>query len=71
MNSVNSKKLLHSKWTAVVPENREKHFIVTKVIADEAGHPQRCILEAVHNKRSVDIPWRELTDSTTWLIGWQ
>lgn len=30
-NVVNKKKLLNSKWTAVNPKNKEKHFQVTKV----------------------------------------
>lgn len=71
MNRVNSKKLLHSKWTAVIPRNRQRHFIVTKVIVDEAGYPQRCVLEAVYNKRAIEIAWRDLTDSGTWSVGWQ
>ena len=36
MNRVSPKKLLHSKWTAVEPRNREKHFLVTRVITDGA-----------------------------------
>jgi hypothetical protein len=31
-NALSPKKLLHSKWTAVEPRNKEKHFLVTKVI---------------------------------------
>ena len=29
---LNPKKLKHSKWTAVQPHNKEKHFIVTRLI---------------------------------------
>lgn len=32
MNTFHPKKLLLSKWTAVQPLDRQKHFIVTKVI---------------------------------------
>ena len=32
---LNPKKLLDSKWTAVKPLNKEKHFIVAKVIVPE------------------------------------
>lgn len=71
MNIVNSKKLLHSKWTAVSPEDRRKHFVVTEVINDEAGFPQRCVLEAVYDQRVVEMPWRELKDSGAWRIGWR
>jgi len=31
MNRINPKKLQHSKWTAVQPRNKEKHFLVTAV----------------------------------------
>ena len=30
-----AKKLLLSKWTAVTPVNREKHFLVVKVVEPE------------------------------------
>ena len=39
-NALSPKKLLHTKWTAVSPLNKEKHFLVTKVIEPEpAGLP--------------------------------
>ena len=34
-NRVSPKKLLLSKWTAVHPERKEKHFLVTKVFEPE------------------------------------
>lgn len=34
MHQINPKKLLHSKWTAVKPENKEKHFMVTEMEFD-------------------------------------
>ena len=37
MNRVNPKKLLHSKWTAVTPKNKEKHFLVVDIEFDEEG----------------------------------
>jgi len=30
---LNAKKLLNSKWTAVSPMNKEKHFIISQIIA--------------------------------------
>lgn len=36
MNPVHPKKLLLTKWTAVQPVARQKHFVVTKVIEPEA-----------------------------------
>lgn len=34
-HALSSKKLLQTKWTAVTPRNKEKHFLVTKVIEPE------------------------------------
>lgn len=71
MNPVNPKKLLHSKWTAVEPRHRQKHFIVTRVLEDDAGIPQLCVLEAVHSHRETSVGWRALGDSTVWKVGWK
>ncbi|MGV8900189.1 MAG: TIGR02450 family Trp-rich protein [Burkholderiaceae bacterium] len=70
--ALNPNKLLRSKWTAVTPRNKEKHFIVTKVIAPEPPSIQidTIELEAVHSRRSFSMPWRDLTDSSNWLQGW-
>ena len=66
-------KLLHSKWTATVPVNKEKHFIVTALVAPEAPGTQvdAVILEAVLTGRSVTLRWRELNDARQWLQGWR
>ncbi|MFK8016952.1 MAG: TIGR02450 family Trp-rich protein [Gammaproteobacteria bacterium] len=71
MNPVNPKKLLHSKWTAVTPANREKHFSVVEVHDDEAGHPVTCVLQAAHSGNHYKLAWRDLKDSTAWRIGWR
>lgn len=67
------KKLLHSKWTAVAPRRKEKHFLVTKVIEPEVagGAVEFVELEAVHSKRVRRLAWRELADAATWLQGWK
>ena len=69
---LNPRKLLHSKWTAVNPRNKEKHFLVTGIVDPEPpGSPVVSIeLEAVHSKRVQIIPWRELMDVTQWKRGW-
>lgn len=69
---VNPKKLLKSKWTAVTPVNKEKHFIVTQMIAPESPDlPMEYVeLEAVYSGRSQSIPWQQLNDSSIWLQGW-
>lgn len=71
MNRINSKKLLHSKWTAVEPRNREKHFMVTEVDYDEEGKVVLCILEAVLSDREYSIDWTQLKSRDNWLQGWK
>ncbi len=72
MNPVNPKKLLLSKWTAVQPIARNKHFLVAKVILPEppALAVERVDLEAVHSKTIIRIAWRELRDASHWRQGW-
>ena len=55
MNTFNPKKLLLSKWTAVNPKNKERHFIVTELIKDEEENITACILEAVMNKNNYEM----------------
>jgi tryptophan-rich hypothetical protein len=66
------KKLLLSKWTAVTPRHKERHFIVTRVVLPEppATRIDLVELEAVHSRRSVVLHWRELTDGAVWRRGW-
>ena len=66
------KKLLNSKWTAVTPTLKEKHFMVIKLIApDLPNYPiEHSELEAVHSKRIQVLPWQQLNDATIWLQGW-
>ncbi|HEA19160.1 MAG TPA: TIGR02450 family Trp-rich protein [Pseudoalteromonas prydzensis] len=71
MNKITPKKLLHSKWTAVSPVNKEKHFIITDMEFDEEGIVISCIIEAVMSKRQVAINWQDLKDQQRWLQGWQ
>ncbi|MEY4211573.1 MAG: hypothetical protein RLZ92_1954, partial [Pseudomonadota bacterium] len=70
---INPAKLLLSKWTAVKPANKEKHFLVTKLIEPEnEGDPLEWIeLEAIYSKRIVMMNWRELKNQDNWLQGWQ
>ncbi len=71
-NALSPKKLLHTKWTAVEPRSKEKHFLVTKVIEPEPpGSPVVSVeIEAVHSKCVRIIEWRELTDTARWRRGW-
>ena len=72
MNLLYPKKLLFSKWTAVRPLFKNKHFLVSKVIVPEL--PEVSIewveLEAVYSKAVTCIEWRELRDDTLWRKGW-
>ena len=70
--ALSPKKLLHTKWTAVIPRRREKHFLVIKVIDPEAegGPIEQVEIEAVHSRRIRVIPWRELQDPAMWKRGW-
>ena len=69
---INPKKLLNTKWTATVPANKEKHFMVTQIIMPNlATEPIEMItLEAVYSKRSQLLPWQQLNDASIWLQGW-
>ncbi len=71
MNQINPKKLLHSKWTAVSPVNKEKHFLLTELEFDEEGNVIHCLLEAVISNRAEPIDWHQLKNSTLWRQGWK
>ena len=72
LNPLSPKKLLLSKWTAVHPVNKRKHFLVSKVILPEL--PEEAIefveLEAVFDKAVQTILWRNLKNPQIWLQGW-
>ena len=69
-SSLQAAKLLHSKWTAAAPVNKEKHFIVTALIVPEAPGIE-ITMEAVLTGRSFIMRWRELKDAGQWLQGWR
>lgn len=71
LNQINPQKLLKSKWTAVKPINKEKHFLVVKVEFDEEGEVTLCILEAILSNRENRILWQDLKDMNQWLQGWK
>ena len=71
MNKVNPKKLLNSKWTAVKPVNKEKHFIIVEVEYDDDANVISCVIEAVMSKRQRSLEWRDLNDRALWLTGWK
>jgi len=71
MISISPKKLLNSKWTATKPSRKEKHFLVVEVEYDEDSYVVRCLIEAVMTKRQTEIQWRDLNDTSQWLMGWK
>ena len=71
MNRINPDKLLNSKWTAVQPVNRQRHFIITNVIKSDDGLVTGCEIEAVLTHKVSEIDWRELKDSDRWVMGWK
>ena len=70
-NQINPRKLLQSKWTAVEPMDREKHFLVAEVEFDEEGIVTYCELEAVISHKLYPINWRDLKDISRWRQGWK
>lgn len=71
MNQINPSKLLLSKWTAVRPVQREKHFIVTECQLDDLENVISVDVQAVLSKRTQRLPWKKLKNSSHWLTGWQ
>lgn len=72
MNPLNPKKLLLTKWTAVAPEAKQKHFLVSRVIQpDLPTDPIELVeIEAVFSKATQIMPWRDLQDEGVWRQGW-
>ena len=72
MNRLNPKKLLLTKWTAVKPVAKQKHFLVSRVIQPEQlTDPIVSVeIEAIFSKATQVIAWRELQDDSVWLQGW-
>lgn len=73
MNPLHPKKLLLTKWTAVTPIGRNKHFLVSKVIQPDppAVAIEWIEIEAVYSKTVRRIAWRELKNQSLWLQGWR
>ena len=72
MNHVQPKKLLLTKWTAVQPVAKEKHFLGSKVVLPEPPDTkvEFMDLDAVHSKSVRRIAWRDLRDQSKWRQGW-
>jgi len=73
VNKFNPNKLLNSKWTAVNPNNKERHFIVVKLIESELteGKIERCLLQSVMHKNDYEFMCEVLRDGAVWQQGWK
>ncbi len=72
MNPLNPKKLLLSKWTAVVPVAKQKHFLVSRVIQPllPTDPIELVEIESLFSKATQVIAWRDLQDDGVWRQGW-
>lgn len=72
MNPLNPKKLRLTKWTAVKPIAKQKHFLVSRVIQPEVEtDPVELVeIESVFSKATQIIQWRELQNEEVWRQGW-
>jgi tryptophan-rich hypothetical protein len=72
MNLLNPKKLLLTKWSAVKPVAKQKHFMVSRVIKPvlPTDPIEQVEIEAVFSKAVQVIAWRELQDDGVWRQGW-
>ena len=72
MNPLNPKKLLLTKWTAVTPIAKQKHFLVSRVIQPEVETDafEYVEIESVFSKATQIIQWRDLQNDEVWRQGW-
>ena len=72
MNPLNPKKLLLSKWTAVQPLHKDKHFLIVEIIEplDDSNKIEWVDVEAVFSRSIQRISWRELQNEDVWKQGW-
>ena len=72
MNPLNPKKLLLTKWTAVKPVAKQKHFLVSRVIPPTLPDApiESVEIESVFSKATQVIAWRDLQNDEVWRQGW-
>ena len=73
MNLIHPRKLLLSKWTAVEPVAKQKHFLVTKVMLPDLpeGRIEWIEIEAVYTNATARLHWRGLRNEALWRQGWK
>jgi len=64
--------MLLTKWTAVKPIAKQKHFLVSRVIQPElVTDPVEFVeIESVFSKATQIIQWRALQNDEVWRQGW-
>ena len=72
MNPLNPKKLMLTKWTAVKPVAKKKHFLVSRVIQPlmPTDPIEMVEIESVFSKDTQIIAWRDLQNDAVWRQGW-
>ena len=65
-------KLRLTKWTAVKPIDKQKHFLVSRVIQPEleTDSVEFVEIESVFSKATQIIQWRALQNDEVWRQGW-
>lgn len=68
-----NKKMLNSKWTAVNPTDKEKHFIVIKIeYTDEKENSIKLVtLEAIITGQHYKKTPQDLNNKELWIKGWK
>jgi tryptophan-rich hypothetical protein len=63
---------LLTKWTAVKPIAKQKHFLVSRVIQPEfeTDSVEFVEIESVFSKANQIIKWRALQNDEVWRQGW-
>ena len=61
-----------SKWTAVTPTAKQKHFLIRRVIqpTTETDPVEWVEIESVFSKATQIIQWRDLQNDEVWRQGW-
>ena len=62
--------LTGAKWTALKPQQREKHFVVHSRIERAKGPIETVRLEAVRTRSFYTVSVADLADVKCWRVGW-
>jgi tryptophan-rich hypothetical protein len=63
--------LQNSKWTAVEPVNRARHFELKALERTELqSDPIVCVMRCVVTRNSHRVRWKDLNNKNKWRKGW-